>query len=533
MSVAAGSLDEAGRAGLGKLPKRSLGGLIAISIFWFALNFQWAALPLVLLPSQVSALLFGEAPAGTLASQADWAKSHSGLALAIVLAPGLIVALLSNPFFGLLSDRTPGRFGRRRPYVLGGTLVNTVGLALMALLPATLAGGHSGNVLSPALLALIGGLLVVQFANNAAAAPFHALLPDLVPQEQRGKASGIMGLAYWCGTICGVIVPNLFGLNSNALLGGTQDFATYQHGIVLGYASTAGITLLMAILTFIFVRETPWRPSAASSAQQSAQQLAQRRTLRGLGLTLLALAAMTGIVILIARVASINADGVVSAQLLGVVIASIGAVIAFDFHPRRNPDFTWVLLTRMLVMMGVYLAENFIQFYLRDVAHAPSPESAVALFIVLLTVAATLSTMFAGWASDRVGRKRMVYISGSFMAAVGAVFVFAPYVIPGAILPITYVMGAIFGLGFGAYVSVDWALVADVLPSEETYARDMGIWNISLTLPQALAGIFGGLLLALGSALGSLSLGYTLLFACLVAFCVLGTVTVRNIKGVK
>ncbi len=43
MSVAAGSLDEAGRAGLGTLPKRSLGGLIAISIFWFALNFHWAA----------------------------------------------------------------------------------------------------------------------------------------------------------------------------------------------------------------------------------------------------------------------------------------------------------------------------------------------------------------------------------------------------------------------------------------------------------------------------------------------------------
>ena len=48
-----------------------------------------------------------------------------------------------------------------------------------------------------------------------------------------------------------------------------------------------------------------------------------------------------------------------------------------------------------------------------------------------------------------------------------------------------------------------------------------------------LAAVFGGWLLAFGAATGNLSLGYTLLFASLVAFCVLGTVTVRFIRGVK
>ena len=531
MSVAAGSLDESARSSSGALPKRSLGGLIAISIFWFALNFHWAALPLILLPSQVTGLLFREAPAGSQASQAAWVTGHSGLALAVVVAPGLIVALLANPLFGLLSDRTPGRFGRRRPYVLAGTLVNVIGLAGMAFLPTLLVGSHSGNVLSPGLLALMGGLMVVQFANNSAAAPFHALLPDLVPEEQRGKASGIMGVAYWLGTIGGALVPTFFGFNSADLLKGAQDYATYQHGIVLGYAATAGVILLMAILTFTFVRERPWQSSMMSLEQRQGQ----RHTLRDLGLTLLALGAMIGVIILGTRLTgqSLNEDGMSYVQLIGVAIASIGAIFAFDFRPRRNGDFTWVLVTRMLVMMGVYLVENFLQFYMRDVAHAPSPESATALFIILLTVAATASTLFGGWASDHIGRKRMVYISGSFMAVVGAVFVVAPFVVPDAILPVAYVMGAIFGLGFGAYVSVDWALVADVLPSEETFARDMGIWNIGLTLPQVLAAVFGGWLLALGAATGNLSLGYTLLFISLVIFCVLGTVTVRFIRGVK
>lgn len=531
MSVAAGALDESGQTGSGALPKRSLGGLIAISIFWFALNFHWAALPLQLIPSQISALLFHEAPTGSLASQAAWAKGHSGLALAIVLAPGLIVALLANPFFGLLSDRTPGRFGRRRPYVLVATVVNVAGLGVMALLPNMLVGNHTGNVLSPGLLALMGGLMLVQFANNAAAAPFHALLPDLVPEAQRGLASGIMGLAFWCGTIGGAVVPTLFGFNSQSLLAGKQDFASYQHGIFLGYASTGAVILLMAILTFIFVREVPW----SSSMMSMEQRKAQRHTLRDLGLTVVVLAALLGVILLVTRSTgqSLSENSLSYLQVFGVAVAAVGAAFAFDFRPRRNPDFTWVVLTRMLVMMGVYLVQNFLQFYMRDVAHATSPEEATALFITLLTIAATLSTLFAGWASDRVGRKRMVYISGSFMAFVGAVFVVAPFVFPGAILPVSYAMGAVFGLGFGAYVSVDWALVADVLPAKETYARDMGIWNVGLTLPQVLAAVFGGWMLALGGAVGNVGFGYTLLFISLVIFCVLGTVTVRFIRGVK
>ncbi|HEX6542147.1 MAG TPA: MFS transporter [Ktedonobacterales bacterium] len=531
VETSAGALGGSGDSHSGALPKRSLGGLIAISIFWFALNFHWAAIPLILLPSQVVGILLQEAPGNTLALQSAWVDSHKGLALAIVVAPGLIVALLANPFFGLLSDRTPGRFGRRRPYVLAGTLVNVVGLAMMALLPIALAGNHSGNVLSPALLALMGSLMFVQLANNAAAAPFHALLPDLVTEEQRGLASGIMGLAYWCGTIGGALVPTLFGFNSNALLDGTQDLATYQHGIILGYGATMGVILLMALLTVIFVRETPWHSSMMSAAQRNAQ----RHTMRDLVLTLLALIALVGIIALLTQATgqTLSENSMSYVELFGVAIAAVGAAFAFDFRPRRNPDFTWVVLTRMLVMMGVYLVQNFLLFYMRDVAHAPSPEDATAFFIILLTLAATASTLFAGWASDRVGRKRMVYISGSFMAFVGAVFVVAPFVFPGAVLPVAYVMGAIFGLGFGAYVSVDWALVADVLPSKETFARDMGIWNIALTLPQVLAAVFGGWLLAIGVASGNLGVGYTLLFISLVAFCVLGTITVRFIRGVK
>src|SRR5262249_5135424 len=203
---------------------RSLGELVAISIFWFAINFHWAALPLLIIPSQVYGLLLRIAPGATLAERSAWVtEGRLALATALVSAPGLVVALLSNPFFGLLSDRTRGRFGRRRPYIVIGTLINVVGLAIMATVPDLFVREGSGTLLAPSLFILIAGLIVVQFGSNAAQAPFHALLPDLVPAEQRGVASGIMGLAFWLGTITGVLIPTLVGIDSNALKSGAQS----------------------------------------------------------------------------------------------------------------------------------------------------------------------------------------------------------------------------------------------------------------------------------------------------------------------
>ncbi|HUY76167.1 MAG TPA: MFS transporter, partial [Ktedonobacterales bacterium] len=247
----------AGSANVGATaaPRVSRGRMIAISVFWFAINLHWAAVGVLLVPSQVVALLLRVAPGATLADRAAWATSHEGLALAIVVAPGLFVALISNPLFGLLSDRTAGRFGRRRPYVLLGTLLNIVGLGLMALGPLAFVTQGVGNPLAPSLLCLMGGLMLTQLSNNAAAAPFHALLPDMVPAAQRGTASGVMGLAFMFGTIAGSLVGLVFHFNSQQLFSGAQSFASYWGAIVAAYGFVAAVCLIMAVITVVAVRE--------------------------------------------------------------------------------------------------------------------------------------------------------------------------------------------------------------------------------------------------------------------------------------
>lgn len=53
-------------------------------------------------------------------------------------------------------------------------------------------------------------------------------------------------------------------------------------------------------------------------------------------------------------------------------------------------------------------------------------------------------------------------------------------------------VGVLFGLGYGAYTSVDWALALDVLPDKHYAARDLGVWGFASTLPQTLAPLIGG-----------------------------------------
>lgn len=469
------------------LPRLHWLAILAISIFAFALNFQWAALGSIVLPSQVFKLV------GDL---------NKGTALAYVLIPGAFVSLFANPLFGWLSDSSQGRFarwGKRRPYILLGTLASVIGLAWMAM--------------SQSIASLGLAFAFTQFASNAAQAPFHALLPDIVPPQQRGLASGVLGLLVISGTIGGVLA-------SGRLLNSGVTFSLYQQQLWLVYGIIIGVLLLLMVITLLSVREKAVSAIAVTPGwhiSRSVVQIVVSTLLAGLfvwcGIWLWNVWHIAGITISSAL-----------EQVLIEAVVTIGILRLFDFRPRRDPNFAWVLVTRFIMMLGIYTIQNFLQYYMRDVVHVAHPEQETTNFLIVVSLTSLVSTFAAGWLSDRFGRKRLVYICGGFMATVGIVFVLTHS------LPIVIAAGAIFGLGYGAYQSVDWALVADVLPSDRSYARDMGVWNVALSLSQVIAPILGGPLLDTFAHAGQPVLGYQVLFSMAIMYCVVGTVTVRFIR---
>ncbi len=212
------------------------------------------------------------------------------------------------------------------------------------------------------------------------------------------------------------------------------------------------------------------------------------------------------------------------------------------YEPFQHSDFTWVFLTRLLVTMGIFTVQEFIQYYLGDVIGAPyvlagfgkvadTAESAVSFFLPALLLGAIITTLIAGVLSDKYGRKMMVYISGALMGVVCLVFVLFHS------FTLAVLMGIVFGLGYGAYQSVDWALASDVLPSMDDYAKDMGVWHVAMVLPQVIATPIAGFLLDNFQRVGKVqnipNLGYTVIFLVAVVYFLFGTVFVKQIKKVR
>jgi MFS family permease len=135
---------------------------------------------------------------GQIAPPADTAKN-----LGIVLAPGAFAALLAAPIFGAISDRTQYGFGKRKTWIVAGAAITFLGLLMMAL--------------GTSLTMLAIGWFAVQVGSNASLAAGNALLPEHVPEHQRGRVSALLGIALSLSFLAGSYISQ-FTTGSNVLM---------------------------------------------------------------------------------------------------------------------------------------------------------------------------------------------------------------------------------------------------------------------------------------------------------------------------
>ena len=319
-----------------------------LSFYWFAINVQWSAVLIVLMPSQIKMAVGNDA---------------KGSALGIALAIGAFLSMIVAPAFGALSDRIRLPGGRRKPWVIIGSIGNNLGLLGLAFLIRPDSSSLAWWILA---------FLVVELFSNIATAPYSALIPDVVPADQRGSASGWMGLMTMLGTFGGGLLG--FMLNSIG-------------GITGGYFVLIGIVFLGMLVTYFGVKE----PEI-----YAVRKVEWKEFLRGM------------------------------------------------VDPFRTRDFMWVFLTRMLVTMGIYTVQEFLQYYMGDVIGAPyilagvgqvadAAEQAVSFFLLPLLLGAILSSLVAGVLSDRHGRKLMVYLAGGADGDRGAGVCLLPFVHRGGV----------------------------------------------------------------------------------------------------
>lgn len=154
--------------------------------------------------------------------------------LSLVTGLGALVAMLGNPVFGRLSDRTAFHWGMRRPWMVVGLGGGTLGILVVAVAPGV------------AMVAV--GWCIAQLMFNAVLAAMAAVMPDQVPVAQRGRVSGLLGICLPLAAVVGTFVVQLFTGNLLAMF--------------LAPCVVAGVLVLQFVLTLDDRRLTtmprPW-----------------------------------------------------------------------------------------------------------------------------------------------------------------------------------------------------------------------------------------------------------------------------------
>ena len=303
------------------------------------------------------------------------------------------------------------------------------------------------------------GVAIIQFFFNAAGAAYAGIIPDVVPSQEVGKASGFLATMTQLGTGAGLGVTGAIG-------GGRVAY------LVMGLVAL--LSLAPAVWAAKGEGETPIPP----------------RPKRPLGET-----------------------------------------VAEFLRPLHEGDFAWVVFTRLMISSGITAVLYFLVNFFRDVVLPPHSNagSFTSNWLLVVVLTAIPFGFFGGQLSDRIRRRKIfVYIAGAAQASVALVFiVFYPTAIP-----LVFALGVAYGVGYGMYFAVDWALACDTLPDPKASAKDMGLFHVALTLPQAFIPLFGGPLIdALNGPHGNG--GYRVVFSSAVVFLFLGTVLVSRIRVVR
>jgi len=341
---------------------------IKITIFGFALAALWSSLHTIII--QVRLLDFV-------------AEAQKNTYLGLLAGTGLILAMIVQPIAGAISDRSGFRWGRRRPYILLGTI-----LAMLFLPGIGLAGSY---------LTLFITYCLLQVSSNTAQGPYQAFIPDLVPEGKRGRASGVKSLLEMIG-----------GLAVVRLIAYLMDrYFTEQGGPWLWYAVATLVVVLLGTMlaTILTVKERPGiggpRPPLLAAVYKNFK-------------------------------VSIKTHP-------NYVWFLISCLVLFI---KQHPDFVWFLVSRLLILAAFAALQKFALYFLMDVVGIASPAAVTADLLIVVGAGMLAAVYPAGRLSDKVGRK-LIVVSSGLVSALGIMLLFfshsyGPIMLSGAILGFSF-----------------------------------------------------------------------------------------------
>ncbi|MCD6180439.1 MAG: MFS transporter [Bacteroidales bacterium] len=342
-----------------------------------------------------------------------------------------ITGMIIQPIIGLMSDKTWNRFGRRRPYFLTGAVLTTIALILMPNAP------HFAGYIAPMFIG--GGLLMIMDASiNISMEPFRALVADKLPDEQHTLGFSVQTLLIGIGAVVGSWLPYILS-NFFGFAGDSDVSGIVPPNVVWSFYIGAAVLISAIVWTVVTTKEYP----PEFYEDKSAKEFGKKEKFK--------------------------------------IPTLMWQLLLVQF-------FSWFALFSMWVYTTPTVAQHF--FGTTDpnsMAYQEAGNWVGILFGIYNGVSAILALLLPVIAK-KVGRR----LTHSLALTLGGLSFLSFFIITDYHFLIVPMIG--IGFAWGSILAMPYAMLANSIPANKM-GMFMGLFNMSITIPQIINGIFGGLIL--------------------------------------
>jgi maltose/moltooligosaccharide transporter len=347
-----------------------------------------------------------------------------------------LTGLVIQPVIGHYSDKTWTGLGRRRPFFLAGALLAAAALLLMP------NAGEFAHYLPPMFVGA-GFLMIMDASINVAMEPFRALVGDMLPDEQTTVGFSVQTFLIGVGAVAGSWLPYVlaewFGISKVAPEGAIPD------NVVFSFYIGAAVLVLAILWTVVTTRE--YSPEQLNIPQEEESHPS----------------GFSGILRDITH--------------MPVTMKQLGLV----------QFFSWIALFGMWVFTTPAIAQHVYGVAADDTASVAYQDAGnwVGILFGVYNGVAMVYALLLPSIARLIGRKGTHAVS----LIAGGVGLIAIYFISDPTALIYPMIG--IGLAWGSILAMPYAILAPALPARKMGIY-MGIFNIFITLPQIVNGVFGG-----------------------------------------
>ncbi len=355
-----------------------------------------------------------------------------------IIAP--LMGLIVQPIVGYYSDKTWGKFGRRKPYFLAGAILASIGLILMPQADMFIA-------FLPALWVGAGMLMIMDASFNIAMEPFRALVGDNLRTDQRTQGFSVQTALIGFGAVVGSWLPyaltNWFGISNETSEGVVPDNLIWS--FIIG--ATA---LIISILVTVFTTKE-YSPEELASFDNDSEDIEEE-----------------------------------SSSLMDIFED-------FKKMPTTMRQLSWVQFFSWFGLFGMWVfATPAIAQHIYGLPHTDSSSTTyqnagdwVGILFGIYNLVSAFYAFALPYIAKKIGRKRTHSIS----LIIGGLGLLSIYIMPNENWLIVSMIG--IGIAWASILAMPYAILAGSISAKKMGVY-MGIFNFFIVIPQIINALIGG-----------------------------------------